>query len=708
MKSFSPDRRKFLKQSTAVVGSSLFLGINLSCSTENSIETNQFSPNIWIKISPSDDITIIVAESEMGQGPYTLMPMMVAEELEVDWSSINVQRASSDPIYGVQMTGDSNSIKKGWMTLREAGAVVKQLFLNAAAFTMSVPVSECHAKEGKIYHANSGENFSYGQLVEQAILMELPKVAYLKDFSDFKIIGKPKRRKDTKLKINGKAIFGIDVKLPDQIYATVIHCPVFGGKVKSFDDSNIRHDNDIIDVFTILEGVAIVSKNTWSAFKARNKIKIEWNYGAKKNLSSHSILSRIKLFEEKNLKENHEEGDVDTIFKNRKSLIKESSYEQPFQAHMTMEPMNCTAHFNSNGKLQIWVPTQSPTAAYNNAKYTRDLNLSFIEKKYYQLKEKLNDDYDDSIEINTTFLGGGFGRRLIQDFVSEAVQIAQHYDVPVQLVWPREEDIQHDSYHPMTYHHLRAVLDNKGLPIAWEHIVGGGAVSATGALSQPYKIPNQRIKVYDTGRLIPKGPWRSVALHYNTFAVEHFLDEIAHLGNNDPVDLRLKLIHNNRLKGVLKAVAKKANWKGSLDGNKAFGVAVLSHWGSHVAQLVEIEKRENNSISINKIYCAFDCGIIINPDILKQQIEGSIIFGLSAAIKSKITIDNGRVLQSNFHDYPILRFDETPEIEVILLPNKEEPGGIGEPAVPPLAPALANALLALTGKPVRELPITFS
>ncbi len=704
MYSFNPDRRRFLKVGGVVAGSSLMIGFSWGCSNNQGGEQEQdvFSPNAWLRISPDESVTVIVAESEMGQGPYTLMPMMVAEELEVEWSQIQVERASVDPVYGYQMTGGSSSIRKGWKTLRQAGAIAREILVRAAAKKMGVAYDECLAEAGRVKHIGSGKFFTYGQLTEAAEKIGMPEQVFLKELKEFRIIGTSVPRKDTPAKINGEAKFGIDTRLPGQLYATTVHCPVFGGRAVSFDSSDIEKSSNVLDVFRIKQGIAIVGKDTWSVFSAARKLRVDWSEEINSKQSTESIIDQTRKVDGHAEKEPFQKGDVDLVFGGGKNIVSQQ-YLQPFQAHVPMEPMNCTVWFREDGRLDVWVPTQSPSAAYEEA---RSLTQSKIERGLKKIKNMVTSDYDDSIAINTTLLGGGFGRRLKQDYVSEAVQIAEHYSRPVQLVWSREEDVQHDYYHPLTIHEMKAVLDSNGLPVSWEHIIKGAGVSNWGA-KHAYGIKSQRIRVFDTGEVIPKGPWRSVAPHYNVFAVEHFIDELALRGGHDPLEMRLRLLTKSpRLQNVLELVADRVGWQGGIRGAYRYGVAATSSFGSHVAQIVELEKTSESGYRVNRVVCAIDCGIVINPDIVKQQMEGSIIFGLSAATKSKITIKHGRVEQSNYHDYPILRMDEVPEIEVIIVKNEEEPGGIGEPGVPPVAPALANALMADTGQAVRELPVS--
>jgi len=660
-----------------------------------------FKPGAWLRITADNSVTVIVAESEMGQGPYTLMPMMVAEELEVSWENIVVERASVDPVYGYQMTGGSSSIRKGWSTLREAGAVAREILLLAAAKQLAVSYEECQAVNGQVKHINSGNFIPYGELLETASSIDIPSRIPLKNRQDFKIIGTPVFRKDIPEKINGQAQYGVDIRLPQQLFATVVHSPVLGGKVDTIDTSNIKSLNGIRDIFIINEGVAVVATDTWKAFSAARELKIQWKDLQNAKISTETLFSQIKNSAKTDITQTITKGQANES-KNVGKQSHTSQYLQPFHAHMTMEPMNCTAHFKDNGELELWVPTQSPSAAYDIAK---NLTQSKLERGLNKLEYKLLNKFDSSIMVNTTLLGGGFGRRLKQDYVAEAIQIAKHYNQPVQLVWSREEDIQHDYYHPMTYHLMEAQLDEQGLPVMWKHHIKGAGVSSFGA-EHSYDIAKQSIRVSNLKKVIPKGPWRSVAPHYNVFSVEHFIDELAAKSKRNPIQLRLLLLKNApRLKNVLTLAVARSSMQKNTDENIFYGSAIASTFGSHVAQILELEKKSDHQFHIRKVICAIDCGVVINPDIVKQQMEGSIIFAISAATKSAISIKNGQVEQHNFYDYPILRMNETPDIEVIIINSDEEPGGIGEPAVPPLAPALANAILAASGQATTELPI---
>ncbi|MEJ2395035.1 MAG: molybdopterin-dependent oxidoreductase [Candidatus Thiodiazotropha sp.] len=640
MNAFRPDRRRFLKLSAGAAGASLVLGVNWSCSREEpagtDIEGDSFAPNAWLRIDSSGEVTVFVAESEMGQGPYTALPMLVAEELDVDWSRISIEHAPLDPVYGLQLTGGSRSIRKGWKRLREAGAVARKMLLQAAAHQWHVPVEECRALQGKVTHGRTGEVLEYGALSASAALLPIPETAHLKSPAEFRIIGTPIPRLDCADKINGKARFGIDTKLPGMVYATITHAPVFGEKLKNLHTEAALKIDGVLDVFTIDEGVVVVARNTWSAFKGKAALQIEWETGPNRSLSNASIIEDLKSRPDDQAKLIERQGDPEALLG---SDALASTYTLPFQAHAAMEPMNCTASYEA-GRLRIWAPTQ----------------------------------------------------------------IAQRIERPVQLVWTREEDLQHDFYHPLSLHEMRGKLDDKGMPTAWHHTIKGPNVKPEGAAKLPYAIPHIRVDLLNIGKILPVGSWRSVQHHYNVFAVEHFFDELARAGQHDPLELRLRLMSNTpRLSKTLEMAAELSGWSYS---SGLFGAASHMGFGSYVSEIVRLEE-SGGKLRIASITCVVDCGIVVNPDITKAQIEGSVIFGMSAALKSAIQFDGGRVKQHNYHDYPILNMAETPEIHVHLIESQENPGGIGEPGVPPVAPAIANALLSSRGESTQELPIPY-
>jgi CO/xanthine dehydrogenase Mo-binding subunit len=694
---FRPDRRKFLKQSAGITGAGLLIGINWSCSSEDpgSLNSKQFTPNAWLNINDQGAITVIINESEMGQGPYTSLPMLVAEELNADWRDIRIERASLDSVYGYQLTGGSTSIRKAWETLRQAGAIAKEMLRQAAAGIWQVPVSECTANLSRIEHKPTERSLTYADLAPHAARLDLPENVKLKVPGEFEIISKSIPRLDTPDKINGKAQYGVDIKLPGMQYATITHCPVFGGKPKNINTSKALQADGVLDVFKIDEGVVVVAKDTWSAFKGKANLEIEWDFGEKTSLSSDSIIETLRGLSPDDSTQAAKHGQPEDLLQ---SEFVANEYILPFQAHATMEPMNCTASFEGK-KLRIWAPTQSPSEALDVA---RSVSQNKIKRTVDKVKRKLFGLEDDSIEINTTLLGGGFGRRLEQDFVAEAVKIAQHTDKPIQLLWTREEDTQHDFYHPLTLHEMRGALDENGLPSAWQHTIKGPNAKPWGAVTLPYEIPNFKVDLINIGKILPVGAWRSVHHAYNTYAIEHFFDELSRAGNHDPLELRLQLMTSQpRLAKTLAIAAEKTNWdyKSGL-----YGAASHMGFGSFASEIVQLEEN-NKGLKVAKVTCVIDCGIAVNPDQIKAQIEGSIIFGLTAAIKSSIHIRDGRTVERNFYDYPILSMSETPAIEVIIVESVEDPGGVGEPGVPPLAPALANALLAARGTPIRTLPI---
>ncbi len=696
---FRPDRRRFLKLGTGVAGVGLVLGVNWSCSgdTNGQGPSETFVPNAWLRIDPQGKVTVLVAESEMGQGPYTALPMLVAEELEVDWADIRIERAPLKTVYGFQLTGGSNSVRKGWDTLREAGAIAREILRQAAADHWGVALQACRAESGRVLHQAGGRELAYGELIARAAELPIPATARLKEPQEFRLIGTPAPRLDTPDKLNGRARFGIDIKRPGMRYATIAHSPVFGGRPRHIDDRQARAVKGVLDVFTIDEGVVVLARDTWSAFRGKAALKIEWDDGEGRSLSSTSLIETLNRRQIDDTTRVAHRGDPQSALD---GPVLERCYSLPFQAHAPLEPMNCTASME-NGRLRIWAPTQSPSRALETV---REATQSTLQRLAGKLQRKLFGDETDDIEINTTLLGGGFGRRLQQDYVREAARIALRVDHPVQLVWTRDEDLQHDFYHPLSLHELRARLDERGLPLAWHHTIRGTGARHPGASDIPYAIPNLRVDLIDIGRPLPVGAWRSVEHHYNAFAVEHFFDELARAGGQDPLQLRLRLLAGHpRLRNTLEVAAERSGWAYE---RGRFGAAAHACFGSYASEVVELEE-VNGHLRIARITCVVDCGIVINPDIARAQVEGAVVFGLTAALKSAIRIEQGRVRQHNYHDYPLLTLAETPEIEVHLIPSRERPGGMGEPGVPPLAPALANALLAATGEAVAELPLGY-
>ncbi|MEW8406208.1 MAG: molybdopterin cofactor-binding domain-containing protein [Candidatus Thiodiazotropha taylori] len=693
MKPFNPERRDFLKKSALSAGSALVLGIAWSGEIVAEADaTPEFKPNAWLKIDADGLVTLYIAESEMGQGPFTSLSMLIAEELEVDWQKVQVEHAPLDPAYGFQGTGGSRSVRRNWKPLRQAGAVARQMLLAAGAEYLKAPVDSCQAQRSRITHRPSSKSVSYAELVGRAAEMPVPKGVTLKQPEDFKLIGSPITRLDLADKLNGKARYAIDTKLPNMVYATIAQSPVFGGRVKSFNDAEIKQRRGIIDCFALEEGVVVVAQATWPAFQAREALKIDWQGGKTAQLNSDNIIQRLSDETAQKPSLIMERGEPIAQFGSALKSVN-SEYRLPFQAHMTPEPMNCTVGVE-DGRYTIWAPTQSPTSAMATA--VKALKPLMPELSEVELEAR--------IEIVTPLLGGGFGRRIKQDYVTQAVKIAHHLKRPVQLIWPREEDVQHDHYHPLTQHRLRGSLDEAGNPQAWHHLITGLQSGKYGADALAYDIPHVRVEMLRLDSPVPIGPWRSVSNHYNAYAIEHFFDELARAGGQNPLELRLKLLKETRLKAVLQRAAEATDWH-QQDQQRILGCAVHSSFGSHVAEIVELIRLDEHKLKLGKITCVIDCGIAINPDTVKAQLEGSVIYALGAALKPPIMLKNGRVEQHNFHDTPILSFKETPPIEVFISRSRLDPGGVGEPGVPPLAPALANALLSAHGKPVTRMPM---
>jgi isoquinoline 1-oxidoreductase beta subunit len=697
-------RREFLKISIGT-STGLVIGLNLiSCGPNKSKWTEpkeSFKPNIWLHIDRDNSVTVALTKSEMGQGVMTALPMLVAEELDCAWENIHIEQAPLDPVYKYQITGGSDSVRKSWDTLRYAGAIARDMLITAAAHSWQVQKQDCITENSTVIHPESKRSLTYGELAKIASQVTIPKSVSLKHPNDFRIIGKPIKRIDTPAKINGSAVFGIDVKIKNQLTAVIKHCPVHGGKLIKVNRKELKQSPKIHEIVQLKSAIAVIAENFWLAEKGLKTLNIEWEEGPSGKTSSEGFQVALKKHLNHSGKIVLNIGNTEAAF-NQAAKTVESEYELPFQAHATMEPMCCTAHVH-NGQCEIWVPTQSPSDAQDIAFIN---TYSKTQALWHKLKRKITGGELKSVKINTTYLGGGFGRRLRNDYVAEAVKIAKTVNVPIKLIWSREEDMQQDYYRPASMHRVKAALDDNGYPIAWSHRLVGNDIGTEGAENLYYNIPNHLVELISIPSPIRTGPWRSVAHSYNAFVKECFIDELAHTGRHDPVDYRLKLLANApRLKNVLEVAAEKAKWGKSPQEGRVKGVAAHTSFGSHVAQVVEISIDGEREIRVHRVVCAFDCGIMVNPDIVKAQIESGIVFGLTAAIKSSITFENGRVTQSNFNDFPILRMDEMPTVEIHHVVNSQLPSGVGEPAVPPIAPAISNAVYRATGIRDRRLPI---
>ncbi len=710
MNTIDTHRRQFLKASAAI-GGGLLIGFVMPSSREAmASETKEvFSPNAWIRIAKDDTVTLIIAKVEMGQGVYTSLPMLLAEELEVDLNKIRIEDAPPgkeyiDPILQFQATGGSSSVRSSWKPLSEAGAAARIMLIAAAAESWKVNPADCHAENGMIFHNASKRSLSYGQLAEAAAKQPVPTKLVLKDAKQYKYIGKSIPRRDSPAKVNGTAVYGIDVKLPGLLTAMFVPCPVFGGKVKSVDDSEAKAVNGVKHVFQVENGVAVVAEGFWAAKQGREALKIQWDEGALAQLDSAAIERQFEQATTQTGNIARKDGDaVAALGKAAKTV--EAVYHAPYAPHCTMEPMNCTVDLRAD-HCDIWVGTQVPAMAQDAVAKVTGLP-------------------NEKIKVHITYLGGGFGRRLEVDFITQAAAIAKHVGVPVKLVWLREDDMRHDIYRPASYTKLRAGLDAEGHPTVWEQHIACPSIfkrympqilgedgkkvdpsSVEAAADHPYAIPNVQVDYHVSDPGVPIGFWRSVGNSQNGFFTESFIDELAHAAGQDPLKYRLQLLEKQpRYVRVLELAAKKAGWGEPLPKGTGRGIAAVFSFASYAAEVAEVEVSSNGEINVKRVVCAIDCGSVVNPDTIKAQVEGAVIFGLTAALKGPITVKNGQVEQSNFHDYPLLRLVETPKIEVYIVDSHDAPGGVGEPGVPPLAPAVANAIFAATGKRIRRMPL---
>jgi isoquinoline 1-oxidoreductase beta subunit len=702
-------RRDFLKKS-ATAGTALVIGFYLPGKFEALADAPPAEPaalNAWVRIAPDDSVTILIDKSEMGQGIVTSLSMLLAEELEFDWKKVRTEFAPAapayfNPLFGLQGTGGSVSIRASWGPLTKAGAAAREMLVATAAKQWYVEPSACHVENGAVVHTATNKRLGYGALVEEAAKLPVPASPALKDPKDYKYIGKPMKRLDTPSKVNGKAGFGIDVRLPNIQHAVVARCPVFGGQLKSFDDSKAKAVRGVKQVLPISSGVAVVADNTWSAMEGQRALQITWDEGANAANSSEAIRKLYLAAAEKPGAIARKDGDADAALASAAKRV-EAAYEVPFLAHAAMEPMNCAADVRADG-CDIYAPTQFQTfAQLTGAKITG-------------LKP-------EQVRVHTTYLGGGFGRRAEQDFVAEAVEISKAAGAPVQVTWSREDDVQHDFYRPAAYSKLVAGLDADGWPIALKSCIVGPSImsrffpgsvkngidesSVEGQANSKYAIPNFLVEYALTEAGVPVGFWRSVGNSHNGYITECFIEELAKAGGKDPFEFRRKLLANApRHRGVLELAADKAGWGKPLPAGRTRGIAMVESFGSFVSEVAEVSvNRKSGDVRVHRVVCAVDCGRHVNPDTIAAQMEGAIVFGLTAALKGQITIEKGRVQQSNFHDYEMLRLNEMPNVEVHIVQSNEAPGGVGEPGTPPIAPAVCNAIFAATGKPIRRLPI---
>jgi isoquinoline 1-oxidoreductase subunit beta len=707
----------------------------------------QYALNGWVKVCADNTVSVVMSQAEMGQGVHTGLAMLLAEEMDADWSQVRLEQSTLDAIYnnqaavidslpfqpddhgvlkraaahlmgkavreipGLLGTGGSSSIKDQWLPMREAGASARAMLIDAAAGQWRVPALECRAQRGRVLHA-SGRSASFGELAPRAAQLHLPGRVTLKSTAQFKLIGRPVPRIDSAAKVDGSAVFGIDVRPPGLLYADIMMCPTLGGKVARFDAAAALAVPGVRKVIALAPvrgstlfpgetsgGVAVIADTRFRAMRALAQVSIEWDHGAAADLSSRSLIEDLaRSLDTGDGAVHFARGDAAAAMKSAAKVIA-AEYRVPFLAHATMEPMNCTVQFK-DGTATVWAPTQA--AGFASAAVAKALGIAAAR-----------------VDVKVPYLGGGFGRRYLSDVVVQAALLAREAGgAPVQLLWPREQDMAHDYYRPAYVCRCKAALDTQGKLVAWVATSAGSSMGAPafldnstdGASNTAYAFSNARIAHRRIESAVPAGIWRSVAHSQNAFFVESFIDECAAAGGHDPVAFRTELLGGSeRHLRVLRRAAELANWgqrPGTIDGvRRGRGVAIHRSFGTVVAQVAEVSVTEDKRIRVHRVICVVDCGLPVNPNLIRQQMESGIVFGLSAALHGEITIEKGRVQQSNFHDYVPLRFNECPQIDVEIVVGDDAPSGVGEPGTPPIAPAVANAVFALTGQRLRSLPL---
>jgi isoquinoline 1-oxidoreductase beta subunit len=711
-------RRDFLKTGTTL-GAGLTIAFYvpprlLARFGQTTADPADLAPNGWVHIGTDGVVTVTVDKSEMGQGVTTAYLMLIAEELEVDPTTVRVGPTPENPAGWTRRmgTGGSSSVRSSYDILRKAGAAAREMLVAAAAQQWGISPDACRAERGMVIETAGKRKIAYGRLVTRAATLPVPADPTLKDAKDFRVLGTRVRRFDTPVKVNGTAHFGIDVRVPGMLYASIERSPVFGGAAKHVDDTTAKSAPGVRHV-TVLEwspddtkaarmetSVAVVADRYWQALTARRTLGIDWAERPPTSLDSPAITAKFAGLAQQPGVRARVEGDAAAAIATVAKKV-EAVYEVPYLAHAAMEPMNCTASVRSDG-CDVWVSTQNQSATQRIAAQVAGLPV-------------------DRVRVHTTYLGGGFGRRSETDFVAEAVRLSKEVGAPVQVIWTREDDIRHDFYRPATYNRLVGGLDAGGNPVVWTHHIVGASISLSkhqalengidgslveGAANLPYAIPNILVEQTAVDLPVPCGYWRSVGSSHNAYVTESFFDELARAGGKDPYELRRVLLRDQpRLLAVLDLAADRAGWGKPLPEGRHRGIAVAEAFGSYVAEVVEITLADDGKCRVHRVVCAVDCGPTVNPDTIEAQMQGGIVYGLSAALYGEITIEGGRARQGNFNDYPVVRMNEMPRIEVYIIPSTQKQGGIGEPGVPPIAPAVANAILSATGSPVRQLPM---
>ena len=698
-------RRQFIKVAAAA-GAGLMVGLHLPLKNF-AADLKPVAANAWVRIAPDNKITLICHRNEMGQDVHTSLALLVAEELNVDVNKVAIEQAPVEPVYinamlGGQITGGSTSIRDAWTKLREAGATARVLLVTAASNRWKVPVAECVVKDGFVSHGN--RRASYGELADAAAKLPVPKVVTLKQPADFTQIGKQQHRLDSPAKARGQAVFGLDVVQPGMVYASLEQCPVLGGKVESVDDSKAKAINGVLAVVNIGEGVAVVADHYWTARRARDALQITWDYGPAANLTTERIYATLKEAADKDGAIVKQAGDAAATLKGAAKVIR-AEYELQLLAHATLEPMNCLALVSDKG-CDIWASTQFPQGAQGVAAQRSGVDAA-------------------KVRVWSQFVGGGFGRRLDVDFIGQAAAIAKAVPgKPVKMIWTREDDTRNDFYRPASYHTLAGGLDANGNLVAFDYKMVSSSITnrmfpgvvkdgldsfmTEGSINLTYDIPNamQRVVIQEYG--LRSGYWRSVSHALNAFAIEGFMDELAHTAGKDPLAFRLALLDKQpRQKAVLERVAKESGWGSPLPAGSARGLAMMESYGTYQALVAQVRKSPNG-LKLESLIYVVDPGIAVHPDQVVAQIHSGAVSGLINTLRSKITLKDGRVQQSNFHDFPLLRMYQMPEMKVVLLQGGDQPGGMGEVGVPLVAPAVANAVFALTGQRARSLPLADS
>jgi len=705
-------RRAFLRFAVSTaVGGGLVLGFGLPARgavLDTFTADAPFAPNAFLRIDRAGKVTFVMPVIEMGQGTYTSLPMLIAEELEVDVDTVAIEHSPPDdevyanPLIGIQITGGSTAVRGTYVPLRRAGATARVMLVTAAAQQWRVDASSCRAADGVVTHVPSGRKLGYGKLVDAAAKLPVPDDVPLKPPSEFKLIGTPHRRLDIGGKVNGSATFGIDTRLPGMQFAAIAISPALGGKLVGFDEAQAKAVPGVTQIVRLDDALAVVGAHTWAAKQGLAAANPRWDAGANGTLTTAAVVAQLKAASQRPGAVARRDGDADAAIAKSAQQVS-AEYEQPFLAHATMEPMNCTVQVSDDG-CDIWLGTQIP--GQTQAAVMRLTGFA-----------------REQVRLHNHLLGGGFGRRLEYDGTVRAVQVAQHVKGPVQVIWSREDDIQNDMYRPYYYDRMNAGLDAHGNAVAWSHRVAGSSIMARyfpstikdgvdsdavdGSADQPYAIDNVRVDwVAQEPLAVRTAFWRGVGPTRSTFVVESFVDELAAAAKRDSLAYRIALLDKSpRCKNVLQIAAERAGWGQPLAHGRGRGIALCIGFGSFIAQVVEVDVDRSGTVNVPRVWCVVDCGIYVNPDTIRAQMEGGIVFGLSAALYGQITIADGRVEQSNFHDYRVLRMNEAPQIDVYLVKSAEAPGGIGEPGTSCVMPALTNAIYAATGKRIRKLPV---